>query len=578
MSVFAELADGRKLEFPDGTDPAVIQSTVKKLIAPQTEAAQKTAPSDTQKIQASLPGRMVQGVRDVLDAGAQAATHILPDSLVDGVNKATGWVNRQPVIGPLTTALGMTPASRQEIDSGIKSNEDAYQASRKAVGNEGIDFGRLAGNIAANAPFLPTGGGPTSGKLLAQSLKAMPAGAALGAASQPVIENQENFWKEKGMQAGVGAAAAGAAPAVMGGIARVVSPQTRESVKLLMKEGVTPTPGQIMGGTLQRLEDKATSIPIIGDAIASAQRGGIKDLNRAMYARALSPIGKDAPSAVGREGVAAVKETLGQAYDDLLPKMGFAADEQFTSQMGNLRSLVQNLPKREAREFDSIIAREISERITDSGRASGETLKQIESQLGKEAKRFSGSTDAYQQKLGDALKEAQNIFKKGVERSNPELSGELSNINRGYANYARIRDAASRQGSADGVVTPGQLAAAVRASDKSVGKGNYAQGSAYMQDLSDAAKDVLASKYPDSGSIGRLGIGAAAVGGGAMLHPGTILGAALGSLPYLPGGRQATAAVLAKRPESAKALAEALRKLPAPAAAPLVQSLLQANE
>lgn len=34
----AELADGRILEFPDGTDPAVIQATVKKLIAPEQES------------------------------------------------------------------------------------------------------------------------------------------------------------------------------------------------------------------------------------------------------------------------------------------------------------------------------------------------------------------------------------------------------------------------------------------------------------------------------------------------------------------------------------------------------------
>lgn len=32
MSVTAELADGRRLEFPDGTDPAVIQATVKRLV------------------------------------------------------------------------------------------------------------------------------------------------------------------------------------------------------------------------------------------------------------------------------------------------------------------------------------------------------------------------------------------------------------------------------------------------------------------------------------------------------------------------------------------------------------------
>lgn len=34
MTVTAQLADGRTLEFPDGTDPAVVQSTVKKMLAP----------------------------------------------------------------------------------------------------------------------------------------------------------------------------------------------------------------------------------------------------------------------------------------------------------------------------------------------------------------------------------------------------------------------------------------------------------------------------------------------------------------------------------------------------------------
>lgn len=38
MTVQAQLADGRILEFPDGTDPKVIQATVKRVIA-SSEAA-----------------------------------------------------------------------------------------------------------------------------------------------------------------------------------------------------------------------------------------------------------------------------------------------------------------------------------------------------------------------------------------------------------------------------------------------------------------------------------------------------------------------------------------------------------
>ena len=45
MTIRAELADGRVLEFPDGTDPSVIQTTVKRIIsapAVQNDFSQKT--------------------------------------------------------------------------------------------------------------------------------------------------------------------------------------------------------------------------------------------------------------------------------------------------------------------------------------------------------------------------------------------------------------------------------------------------------------------------------------------------------------------------------------------------------
>ncbi len=44
MAIFAELADGRRLEFPDGTDPAIVQSTVKKVLAGSSR--QSPAPAE----------------------------------------------------------------------------------------------------------------------------------------------------------------------------------------------------------------------------------------------------------------------------------------------------------------------------------------------------------------------------------------------------------------------------------------------------------------------------------------------------------------------------------------------------
>jgi hypothetical protein len=198
----------------------------------------------------------------------------------------------------------------------------------------------------------------------------------------------------------------------------------------------------------------------------------------------------------------------------------------------------------------------------------GETFKILESSLANEVKKFAGATDAYQRELGDALKEALNVFRKGLERSNPNLQGELTKLNRNYANYTILRNAGARAGDQASGFSPAQLAAAVRASDRTAGKGATATGNALMQDLSDAGVGVLNSKYPDSGTAGRM----LAIGGlGALSHanPAVLAATGIGALPYTPAGQKLAAALLTKRPAGVKALSRGAQQL-----APLVGGAL----
>jgi hypothetical protein len=197
----------------------------------------------------------------------------------------------------------------------------------------------------------------------------------------------------------------------------------------------------------------------------------------------------------------------------------------------------------------------------------GESLKAAESELGRAARGYRGSPDFDVRQLGDALTAVQQSVRNTLVRSNPAHADELSRINAGFANLARVEDAAGRLGSKEGVFTAAQLSAAVRSADKSVRKNQFARGHALMQDLSDAGENVLGSKYPDSGSIGRLLLGGSAVGAGAVnpLIPGAL---GVASLPYLPVGRQIAAGLLARRPAGAEAVAEALRHVPAGLLAP----------
>ncbi len=521
--------------------------------------------------------RFKQGLRDPVDAGAQLLTKSLPDGVVSGVNKATAAVNNMPLIGPLTKALGMTPATPQQIDQGITQREKDYRPP------EGVDWARMGGQTAATLPLayaMPAG---------ATLPRAIGMGAASGAATgalqpvanvgDPTLSNlvtgdmPADFWGQKGKQVGIGALTGGVAAPVFRGAARIISPEMSAPVRKLLDEGVTPSPGQILGGVFQRTEDKLTSVPILGDAINASRRSAMEGLNKAVYGRALNPIAGQVPKDVGREAVADVSTQLSNAYESLLPKMAFNADQQFMAEVGKVSQMAATLPEAQANRFEQLIKTQLFDKLTPAGLANGTKLKEIESQLGKFSRGYGKSPDFDQQQLGDALQEVQAAMRRGLERSNPQHAAELQKINQGYSAYATLRRAAAAQGSADGVFTPAQLSQAVKANDFSVAKGNYARGTARMQDLSDAGKQVLGSTYPDSGSIGRLLLGGGALGSYAI-NPHIPLGLAAASLPYLPIGRQITAGLLARRPDVAQPIAEGVRRLPAGLLAPALYPAL----
>lgn len=530
----------------------------------ESELAAQPAKPTAQATSLTTTDKVLRGMRDPIDGGAQLLTHVLPDSVVNAGNKFNNWLaDKTGLVAklPERNLSSLVTGQKTGVDGLIQQEESKYQAARSAQGETGIDGARLVGNVLSPANLAL--GGAAGVAAPASMVGRIGVGAASGAASNalaPVTEG--NFVDEKLNQLGIGGGIGAALPIVGSGLARIINPNTSDAVKKMLAEKITPTAGQILGGGWQRLEDKLTSVPLLGDAISSARAKGLDEFNRAAYAKALTPIDGVIPSTVGREGVASVKNQLGDAYNALLPKLTFQPDAQFAQELGSLRSMAQNLAPQEARKFESLLNEHLS-KISPNGGMTGETFKIVEGALNKDVGRFSRSLDPYQQELGDALKQTLQTFRDGLSRSNPNYAGELGKINQGYANYARIRDAASRQGSLDGKFTPSQYSAAVRAQDKTVGKGGFATGNALGQDLSDAGKTVLNSQYPDSGTTGRLLAGlltGGAAAGAATVNPLAVSMGALSAAPYLPGGRQLAAALLARRPDMAQPVADAVRK------------------
>lgn len=452
------------------------------------------------------------------------------------------------LVGHGLQAVGLvSPEAMAATDKGIAQDQEAYQAGREG---QGFDWGRTAGNILAGLPAAAVTGPGIGGAAVA--------GAVTGAL-QPAAGG-EGFWQEKAMQAGTGAAGGAAGGAVIGGIARAIAPKASQNpaIQKLLAEGVTPTPGQLLGKNAAAAEAKLTSIPLVGDIIKNAQQTGMREFNTAAGNRALAPIGEKVTEAPGRGMIQEVLGKLSAAYNAVLPKLTLKADQQLATDLTNLAVLATELPATQASRFRQVLGQTVLKRIP-TGTADGETVKVIQSKLGSLTRNYIRSGDADQRELGKAIGSLKQHLDDALMRSNPSEAPALKEINRGWANFERVRRAAASTGAEDGVFSPAQLQGAVKAKG---GERQFARGDALMQDLTDAGKSVLGQAYPDSGTAGRA-ILATLLAGGAPAVTGSPAALALPLLAsaYLPGGRQAAATLLARRPSGAGEVAELVRLL-----------------
>jgi hypothetical protein len=435
------------------------------------------------------------------------------------------------------------------------------------------------------------GGGVLTGGALMKGAGMLPSfaranpyiqGAAIGGVSGALTPTETGASGMEALQeipqkAGVGILGGVGGTAIGRGVANVVAPKLSEAAQKLIGEGVNLTPGQMMGGALRKIEDKLTSVPLLGDIIDYSRTKGIEEFNKAAYKRALDPINGVMPKETGRAGVEAVKTQISNAYNTLLPKMTFVPDKPLYDSLSKLDKVVVGLPKPETKMVADNVKAIIQKHMPDNGLISGGSYKAIESDLGELASNYAGSkgTDAM---VGNAYKQALGQVRQALSRSNPEYAEELGNINKAFANFARIRRAGSMANTQE-MITPSQLANAVKAADESAGKGATATGNALMQDLTDAGVQVLPSKVPDSGTAGRNALVSALMGaGGASSYSAyptvTALGAGLAgatALPYAPGVRNLVTTAIGRRPESAKKLADVIRELSPYLAAPAAQ-------
>lgn len=513
---------------------------------PPLESNGATGSWDTKT--ASRMARIGKGMRDPIDGAAQLLTNALPSGLVSVGNDLNNW------LADKTGLVGRLPDGG--VDAQVKQQEVAYQASRGP--DAGFDGYRVLGNIASPANLAIAAKAP-----LAVSLGGrMGVGALSGGASaamNPVTG--DDFWSDKAKQVGTGAVFGGVLPAVTGAIGRVISPNASKNpnLELLKASGVKPTVGQSLGGWANQAEEKAMSLPIMGDAIASARGSARTQFNKAAINRALEPIGEKVDD-VGQAGIQKAGDLLSKSYDDAINSVKVVRfDNQFSTDVAQLRGMAQNMTPQLAKRFNSTIDDVLSPRMSANGSMLGATYKQVDSKLGQEAAKFGKSADPLQQELGDAYKQLQALLKAQAARSNPGFAEALKKADKGWANLVRVEAAGKAALNNEGVFTPAQLNAAIRQADKSVRGRAVGRGTALMQDLGNAGQQVLGNKVPNSATADRLMLGAGGLGAG-FINPAIPLGLLGGAAMYSSPMQGLLSGAVAARPQGAQAISDALLK------------------
>lgn len=436
----------------------------------------------------------------------------------------------------------------QRMSESMRAQEAEYQQQRAASGQEGFDVPRLMGNIVNPANLLPI-------KAATPLRQAVGTGVVAGA-MQPVL-TEEDFLAEKAKQvvAGGGAGALGAGVSKAAG--NVLNPLTAKAEQTMRDLGVKLTPGQTAGGQFKDIESFAASVPLVGSYISSAKERALYSFNKGVINKALGKVGEKLPEdAIGRDAVQAVNEIVDKKYTDALSKMSFKLD--FPTYTGLLKST--KVPSssidrvRVKDELDSIIF----SRLPKEGPVTGEVYKQIESDLGSRINQLNRGTIS-DQDVGKALKQSSVALKEGLRKQNPEFTSELRRIDSAYGDIKVMKAAAANTGAENGVFTPKQYKTAVRQSDVSRQKSQFAAGKARGQDVAESAVSVMEPKQT-AGMEGRIAL--SNVGGYTLAaNPATAIPIALAApLLYSESGVKIMDALMRSRPDIVRKIGDTLTK------------------
>jgi hypothetical protein len=372
----------------------------------------------------------------------------------------------------------------------------------------------------------------------------------------------------KGAALGAGAGLAGG---VVGeraarGLGSVIRGVRNPAVSYLREQGVPLTVGQTLGGSgwlgnaVRGAEDRLSGFWGIGDVIKARQREGAEAVADRMAKDAVAPIGGTA-SGYGEPTVNDILQQGSDAYKTATAGAQVPLDPQFATDMAQLRALGGTLPDDLSQRFGKALENRIAPVEADTY-LSGDTFQQAV--RGLKGYRAEATKPGFEQDYRDYLSTGIDALKDQMRRGGgSDVVERLADADKAWRQIKVVQKAtqAARNGARSGEIglpMPSNFNDAATAAAQKYG------GPRFNAELIDAAQRVLPNKVPDSGTAGRLGLGAmlaggVGVGGGAGALGGdaqsgaatglglTLLLAAGGSKP----AQRTMVNILAKRPDLA---------------------------
>lgn len=492
--------------------------------APQAPNRQSMTVMD--KVLDSPIGGAIRGARDVVDGGAQLLTRGLEAAMPAG-----------------SSAEAYFRAERQRVEDINRRAEQDYQQNWRRGQMQGIDTGRIVGNVAAGLPLTgPLAVAGPGGLAVRGALSGM-----VGGAMQPVQNAGDDYWGQKGVQTAVGGVAGAAGNVAANRLATLIQGPSRaaqgastqgtvgggnaqaqasvtanptasvsgggptlgrvgpdpsaglsEAQRRVLERGqqlgYRATPGQASGSrSLQQMEARMESSPFFSGPFNAVKANNQTVLNRTA-ANAIGETADTLDSAVlGR-----ATERLGQVFDDIgnnvprvVPQDNVVArlasiEQQFD---GLLPGPLLNNPL--VQQFVNLTAR---------GEMTGAQLRNLSSKLGKAANNQMTSTGG-DRLLGEALNHVKDVVDDVLGESlDPATRAAYDAARQQYRTLMLLTQRQNVVNAGSGNVSGPNLAAALQAKDRA----GYLYGR-NTSDLYDAARFAQTFKpiVGDSGTATR---------------------------------------------------------------------------